>query len=280
MNLVRHTLSDHPEFFSPDDVNLILDLLEWVLKNNYIIFDDIIYLQIKGTAMGTPTAVSYATIVLYAMEKPILTRQPMLYYRRYIDDIFAITSLVVAIAFVNDFNRLNTSIQLESVTRDVTGTFLDLKFKFLEEDNVLRIHHTIYQKPMNKFQYIPPMSLHKPAFFSNFIVQELSRYRLACSSSADYDRLVPVFIERLLCRGYSPLYIFPLLDRVPTRDNLLQKLLTQTAVPRVDRRLQSPVIVLDLPPLSPRPNWNYIFRSPQISDVWGNTNVLFPVLVS
>jgi hypothetical protein len=262
LHLVRHTLTNHPEFFSPDDVNLILDLLEWVLKNNYIIFDDSVYLQIKGTAMGTPTAVSYATIVLYAMEKPILTRQPMLYYRRYIDDIFAITSRDSAIAFVNDFNSLNTSIQLESVTQDGTGIFLDLQFSFQEVDNVLHVHHTIYQKPLNKYQYIPPMSLHKSTFFDNFIVQELSRYRLACSSPDDYDRIVPVFIERLLCRGYSPLYIFPLLNKVPARDNLLQKLLTHTTVPREDRRLQSPLIVLDLPPLSPRPNWSYIFQIP------------------
>ena len=49
---------------TPDEIKFIIDLLNWVQHNNYIEFGENKYLQISGTAMGTPVAVFYATIFL------------------------------------------------------------------------------------------------------------------------------------------------------------------------------------------------------------------------
>ena len=47
---------------------IYVELLEWVLTNNFIVFGDTYWLQIKGTAMGTPVAVTFANIYLGMLE--------------------------------------------------------------------------------------------------------------------------------------------------------------------------------------------------------------------
>ena len=55
-------------------------LLTWVLTENYCTFNNLTYHQLQGTAMGTPTAVTYANLFLYGIEKAlILKHKPVLY---------------------------------------------------------------------------------------------------------------------------------------------------------------------------------------------------------
>jgi hypothetical protein len=57
--LLRHNVQS--TFFSDlTEISFICDLLAWVLSNNYFSFGNDYYLQINGTAMGTPVAVAYA----------------------------------------------------------------------------------------------------------------------------------------------------------------------------------------------------------------------------
>ena len=46
-----------------NSIDFISELLKWVLINNFIAFGDTYWLQIKGTAMGTPVAVTFANIL-------------------------------------------------------------------------------------------------------------------------------------------------------------------------------------------------------------------------
>ena len=74
-------------------VTLFLETLEFVMSNNIFQFDDTHWLQCKGTAMGMPTICAYATISFSLHERLILLpnfQHNLLYYKRYIDDIFAI----------------------------------------------------------------------------------------------------------------------------------------------------------------------------------------------
>jgi hypothetical protein len=97
------------------ELELYLNLLEWVLRHNYCIFKGIIYKQIKGTAMGTPVAPTYANFVMFDIEHPLLEHLPASFYRRYIDDLFAIIARNTAHIFVTNFNKVYPSIQLESI---------------------------------------------------------------------------------------------------------------------------------------------------------------------
>ena len=54
--------------FNPDHLSFLMSLLRWVLTHNYCTFQDRIYLQVEGTAMGTPVATTYANIFLYGIE--------------------------------------------------------------------------------------------------------------------------------------------------------------------------------------------------------------------
>lgn len=68
------------EIMTEKHLNFLMDLLSFVLTKNYCIFDKKIYHQIKGTAMGTPTAVSYSTIFLYGVEHSKFAKVRYSYY--------------------------------------------------------------------------------------------------------------------------------------------------------------------------------------------------------
>ena len=78
------------ENFNFPDISFHIELLSWVLNNNYFSFNNDIYLQIYGTAMGTPVAVEYANIVMYSIEYSLVDKYNPTLYLRYIDDLFVI----------------------------------------------------------------------------------------------------------------------------------------------------------------------------------------------
>ena len=51
-------------------------ILNFILRRNFFIFDNEIYLQIHGTAMGSPMAPNYANIFMAKIEKLILSTAP------------------------------------------------------------------------------------------------------------------------------------------------------------------------------------------------------------
>jgi hypothetical protein len=63
------------------------------MKNNIFSFVDTYWLQLCGTAMGTPVACAYATLTFGQHENTVILSTfstNLLFYRRYIDDIFGI----------------------------------------------------------------------------------------------------------------------------------------------------------------------------------------------
>jgi len=66
-------------------VKLFLHILEIVMRNNIFSFSNIYWIQLSGTAMGTPAACSYATITYGHFENTeILTefRPQILFYKK------------------------------------------------------------------------------------------------------------------------------------------------------------------------------------------------------
>jgi hypothetical protein len=106
---------------------LFLHILEIVMENNICCFGDTYWLQLSGTAMGTPLACAYATVSFRQHENTaILPRfaSNLIYFKRFIDDIFGIW-----------LPPTNNSTQ----------------------DS--RIHFAMFQKPMNLYLYTPPPPL-------------------------------------------------------------------------------------------------------------------------
>jgi hypothetical protein len=235
------------------EFGLAWDLLNFILNNNYITFNNTLYKQIKGTAMGTPVAVAYSNFVLLEMESMVNSNS--IFYKRYIDDLFRICpDASTANDFINSFNDICDSIQLESVTIKRSGIFLDVEVS-LDSNN--RIITSIFQKLTSKFQYIPPFSAHMTHVFQNWVYNELCRYRIICSIDEDYNKIKYQFLNRLLDRGYTTNFFALVSVNVPSRATLMKRIAPTTLTAKKLNNLSSDKLILIdyLPPISPRLNW-------------------------
>jgi hypothetical protein len=177
----------------PDLINLVISALTLVLNNNYFSFNDSLYLQHIGTAMGTPAAVVYANIFMYILENPVLKTysSSILYYCRYLDDIFAILSGSPTDKSTTDFigslSRRHPSIKLEVTLSSSSVNFLDLRiFKGPRFATTGILDTSVHQKQLNSYLYIPFASFHPTHCKGGFIVTELKRYIRCCSNRTDF----------------------------------------------------------------------------------------------
>ncbi|OCT82230.1 hypothetical protein XELAEV_18024746mg [Xenopus laevis] len=81
------------EQYGDIQINFFLELLEIILRMNYFVFQDIFYLQLRGTAMGLNVAPSYANTFMAWLEELHIYRDD-LYQKHcgawYIDDVFVV----------------------------------------------------------------------------------------------------------------------------------------------------------------------------------------------
>jgi len=169
--------------------------------------------------MGTPVACSYATVSFGQYENTIILpnfNSHLLYYKRYIDDIFAIWLLNQdnnAQAW-NDFkNTLNNWGSLKwTVEEPTTKTvFLDFNIQ-LKGSSILT---STYQKTMNLYLYTPPLSAHPPSCFKGLIAGELQWYWVQ-NNPRDFKRILVKFITGLTERGHSLQSLIPVIKNAAT----------------------------------------------------------------
>ena len=199
------------------EVSFLTDLCKWVLENNYCTFNGEIYRQVNGTAMGTPFAVVYACIFLTSLENEVYSKltsyfDKPIFYKRYIDDVFAVfSSDAAATKFITLFNSILPSIHLSSKTSGREANFLDLtiyKGQRFEDSRIFDIK--LFQKPINNYVYLPPFSFHSKNTFRGLVLGELRRYRINCSDDALFLISKDLLFKRLCMRGYAPTSLAPL----------------------------------------------------------------------
>lgn len=263
------------------NINFTMDLLQWVLTNNYFTYLDDTYLQLSGTAMGTPLAVMYANIVLFHLETAARALGPPL-YMRFIDDLAVVcSSTAQARNIVAAFNSQCPSIQLEAVTIDSTGIFLDLHLDLQQYAQCTRVITRTYQKPINKYLYLTPRSNHQRSIFANFVYNEFCRYRLQCTRPEDFRSTAKLFTERLLRRGYNRRNVNKILSSIPSRSELRQRMFARKQLPSQHR---TPLMVIDRWLLSFIPDLKQLARlddevqqHPVFNQVYGATNTQLAV---
>ena len=208
------------------DIDIILDLLIWIMENNYCKFSDTYFRQLRGVAMGQPCAVVFAVIYLLQLEKELLDtinidHHPIL-FKRFIDDVFAIfKNGQDAKTFIDKYNNLHNSIKL---TSDIAMSVTIMDLTVTIHPTLHTIKTTLYQKPTNKYLYLTPLSFHQPTIFFNFINSELKRYCLYCSDTEEYNKIKLEFHNRLLSRGYTKGYLFHIFTFPIHRTELLSDL--------------------------------------------------------
>jgi hypothetical protein len=202
--------------------NLFLTILETVMSNNIFSFADTKWLQLSGTAMGTPAACAYATITYGHHENTeILTKfaPNLLYYRRYIDDIFGVwvppESHQTAV-WKNFESKLNEWGSLEWIIEQPSNktVFLDLSIELINS----KIQTSTFQKSLNLYLYLPPRSAHPPSCLKGLIAGEMRRYWLQ-NNQAGFISILEKFIICLTERGHQLKDIIPILQHTATQLN-------------------------------------------------------------
>ena len=187
-----------------------------------------IFHQKFGIAMGTPFSVTVANAFMYHHEKDIVDHhsQYLILYKRFIDDIFAIWCgpKDTLLEFLGALNSKDQRIQLTHCISELSISFLHL---FLYRDgssNVLQF--STFQKPLNKYLYIPFESFHPSSNNKAFIKGELMRYARNSSSFKSFSETRDRFWKRLRLRGYPFAFLLPLFLEIRYSDRkkwLLQK---------------------------------------------------------
>lgn len=241
--------------YSTAQISLVLELLAFTLNNNYVQYDNQIYHQQNGTAMGTPVAVAYADIVLAHLERHMIITCKPLFYRRYIDDLLLICHELYQPLVEPSFNAVHSAIQLDpsSVKHGSCGVHLDVEYKIVNN----HIESQLYQKPINKYLYIPPLSNHHPTMIRNLIVNELRRYRLADTQDTVFQEHTQQLYQRLLNRGYKSSTILQHFKHLPDRNKIIQ-----SVKPTSKQHNRAPfLITLDRPSNEFVVNWHDILKS-------------------
>ena len=174
--------------------------LKLVLENNYFSFNDRIFLQIKGIAMGTSCAPDIANLYLSFFEiKSSMFFQPP-FFKRFIDDLFIINN--------NELNNLDFSNIYPDLNLNIVSgnkiNFLDLSITFNFNNSLF---FNLYNKTTNTFSYLKPISNHPNHIFKNIPLNLILRAKRICTHYSDFHYHCNKIFINLLNRGYSAKFI-------------------------------------------------------------------------
>ena len=195
-------------------------LLTGVLHCNVIEFNTKLYRQTTGVAMGSPFGPTAANLFLHAKIDHLLTSTALfpeiMYVFRYLDDVFFILKGTTDIAdFKTRLNGLHPAMKFTLETSDTSCDFLDItvyKGNRFAQSSLLDTR--VFQKPMNKFLYIPYTSFHRKVTLTGFIGTEVRRFiRISSDELAFLDTLV-FFVRNLRARGYPSTFIIDALEGI------------------------------------------------------------------
>ena len=197
---------------------LLIQLARIVFENNFLTseFSNDIFHQTFGIAMGTPFAVTAANAFMLRHEKNIVNQysQYLQLYKRFIDDIIVVWTgpRDLLLEFINALNTKDDRIKITFDISDSSIPFLDLLLFKDREKNTIQF--CTFQKPLNKYLYIPFESFHPASNKRAFIKGELMRYARNSSNFTTFADTRELFWKRLRLRGYPYHFLLPLFREV------------------------------------------------------------------
>jgi hypothetical protein len=231
-----HEILEIDNTYNKHQRDIIINLTEWVLTNNYMTFDDQVYKQLNGTSMGTSLSVTYACLYIGHKEKQAISlfkyrkfNDPLL-YKRLIDDCAGIFSNHNHAQFFMQMMEhvTNDKIKFEYKISDTELIFLDMniyKDKYFKTNNTLSTK--LFQKENNKYLFIPPFSSHSPSIYKAWITDYIIRIRILCSHDEDYQQYKQLFYIRLIERGYTPKFLNKIFEKQHNRLQIINKIITK-----------------------------------------------------
>ena len=217
LRIIGDYLQRNSQKFPSVPYEAVMVALSLIMTNNIFRFGDTYWHQLEGTAMGTPPAVPYATLFYAIREAQFVHTSPNLYfYRRYIDDVFAIW-----IPSDTESEDSEKWAQLQHAMNDHYGlkwTFSDRirKVDFLDitiSIDDTRICTTLFEKLLNLYLFIPPHSAHPPGVLNGLVLGNCHRIYTLCSDPTDIAQHLRRFYKRLKARGYKSEDLLPKFTR-------------------------------------------------------------------
>ena len=194
-------------------------LFQLVLRCNIMRFNDKIFTQITGTAMGTIMAPNYAILFMDRLETTFLQTQVVkpLVWRRYIDDILCIWTGTreQLTCFLDNLNRFHNHIKFTHEISDTEVTFLDLQiYKGSEFLNSHILSTKTHFKQTNTFQYLHYNSSHPRNTFKGIIKGEAIRFLRANTEEKNFNNHIKDLIRHFSYRGYPKTFILKSLEGI------------------------------------------------------------------
>jgi hypothetical protein len=168
----------------------LIKLLGKVLTRNYFTFNGVMYLQIGGTAMGTPIAPSYANTYMGSHETKLLDGYPLkpMCWLRYLDDIFCVFTqgqeeFDKFVTYLNDASddiKFTVEVSYEKVNFLDTTVILDKDSRCL--------YTTVFSKPTDTHDYLHFTSSHPDHCKTGGPKGQLLRIRRICKRDEDFEK--------------------------------------------------------------------------------------------
>ena len=197
------TLSDRTPL-SPKNV---LDLLEFLVRTTFFIFNGTYYQQTEGVAMGGPPSSIVAEIYMQATETTALTTtsHPPNVWERHVDDVFSIIRNSSLHDFFQHINSLHpkTKFTMETEQNSLLP-FLDTLIQ-RNSDNTISVR--VYRKPTHTDQYLKFTSHHLARAKKSVITSLFDRAKNIISNPSDQEKKENHLTAVLQANGYPKKFI-------------------------------------------------------------------------
>ncbi|KAK7091582.1 hypothetical protein V1264_009246 [Littorina saxatilis] len=199
---IKEELDSRPQGDRPP-TETIVKVADHVLTNNVFTFEEEVYQQIHGTAMGTPMAPSVANLFMAALERKLFQQSPVPVnselWRRYIDDIFMLWTGTDddLDTFLKHINSLHPTIKFTHHSSLERVSFLDISVSL--KDGYLQTD--LYSKPTDNHAYLCQNSCHPAHVKRNLPYSQFLRLRRLCSEEEQFQQRCDEMERQFFCQG-------------------------------------------------------------------------------
>ena len=204
MAALQERLDSTPALSRPS-TGAVMEVAGHVLTNNVFSFENQVYRQVHGTAMGTPMAPSVANLFMACLEENMLGNSPVpverRFWKRFIDDIFLLwTGTAEELEqFLTYINTVHPTIKFTSNVSEESVSFLDISVSL--RNGVL--HTDLHTKSTDSHAYLRRDSCHPAHVKKNLPYSQFLRLRRLCSDEAQFQKRCDELERHLSARGYA-----------------------------------------------------------------------------
>ena len=196
----------------PERTNLsiqnIIALLQFVLDNNFFMFQGDHFNQIFGCPMGSPVSAILANLVMeYVKEKALLSApNPPKWWFRYVDDSHVCVKTEHVDEFHSHLNSINTNIKF-TIKIESEGSIAFLDTKTTRQDDC-SITVSVYKKATHTDHYLDFKSHHHPQHKHSVVRTLMDRAKNIPSTEEEALRETKPVAEVLTANNYPANFIY------------------------------------------------------------------------